>query len=116
MYLAGEQRRLAAGRKIVCEGRDQGTFVFPHAECKFFLEARAEVRANRRWKEMLHTHPEITLEEVLTQQRERDTRDGSRAMAPMKPAADAVRIDTSEMTLEEVIDRMEMIVRQKMPR
>lgn len=109
--LAQRQRELAAGRNIVCEGRDQGTLVFPHAECKFFLTAAAEERARRRHQEMRARGEQARYEDVLDAQRARDQRDAQRDIAPMKPAADAVILDTTGLTLEEVVDRMERAVR-----
>lgn len=111
-HLAGQQRAAAAGHNIICEGRDQGTAVFPEAECKFFLTAAAEVRARRRHRELADRGEAITLDEVMRQQRERDRRDSERAMAPLRPADNAVEMDTSEMPLGEVIDRMEREIRR----
>ena len=102
------QRETAAKHSIVVEGRDAGTVVFPDADLKFFLDASPEVRAGRRAKET----GEDT-ESVLKQSKERDERDRSRTIAPLTPSADAVRIDTSEMTLEEVIERMWQEMKQR---
>jgi CMP/dCMP kinase len=109
-----QQRRIAAGRDIVCEGRDQGTIVFPEAECKFFLHAEPRERARRRYDELLMRDPAITFEEVLGQQEERDARDAARDIAPMEPAPDAIRFDSTLLTLHEVVDRMEEYVRRRM--
>jgi CMP/dCMP kinase len=112
-----QQRRIAAGRDIVCEGRDQGTIVFPDAECKFFLHAEPRERARRRYEELLTREPRdttITFEEVLGQQEERDARDAARDIAPMEPAPDAIHFDSTPLTLHEVVDRMEEHVRRRM--
>jgi CMP/dCMP kinase len=109
-----QQRRIAAGRDIVCEGRDQGTIVFPDAECKFFLHAEPRERARRRYEELLTRDPAITFEEVLGQQEERDARDAARDIAPMEPAPDAIHFDSTPLTLHEVVDRMEEYVRRRM--
>jgi cytidylate kinase len=114
-HLAREQRLAAAGRKMVCEGRDQGTFVFPDAECKFFLTASPQARAQRRLRERLARGEAVTLESVLAEQTERDQRDSSRNLAPLMPADAAIVIDTSDMTLEEVLDRLEREVRRCAP-
>jgi cytidylate kinase len=111
-FLAAEQRRVAAGRNMVCEGRDQGTFVFPDAKRKFFLVADARVRAERRAKELAAKGQPTTVEEVLAAQEERDRRDAQRDLAPMKPAPDAVVVDTTHLTLEQVIDTLEATLRE----
>lgn len=105
-HLAGEQRRIAEGRKMVCEGRDQGTFVFPQAECKFFLTAEPRVRAERRHHEMLAKGERVSLDDVLKSQAERDARDAARDLAPMKPAEDAIILDTTNLTTEGVIEKL----------
>ncbi|MCS6851584.1 MAG: (d)CMP kinase [Gemmataceae bacterium] len=105
-YLAEQQRALGQGRNLVCEGRDQGTVVFPDAACKFFLQADPTERARRRQRELAQRGKTLSLEEVLQAQNERDRRDAERDLAPMMPAADAVVIDTTHLTLEEVVDRL----------
>lgn len=112
------QRASANGANLVTEGRDQGTIVFPQAECKFFLTASPEERADRRRKELAAEGRELTLAELLVQQSERDRRDETRACAPLKAADDAIRIDTSHLTLEAVVDELVRHVNavQKEPR
>ena len=105
------QRKLAAGRDIVCEGRDQGTVVFPHAECKFFLTADPRERARRRHNELAAQGNDSSVEEILEQLRGRDRRDADRPVAPLKPADDAVQVDTSRLTADEVITLLEQTVR-----
>jgi len=100
------QRRIAADGNYVCEGRDQGTVVFPQAEAKFFVTAAPEVRAERRRKELEERGETISLAEMLAQQDERDRRDQERDVAPLRPAADAVSIDTSNLSTDEVIAHM----------
>jgi len=90
----------------VMEGRDIGTAVFPDAEFKFFLDASPEVRAERRWRELVARGVTITREEVLAQLLERDRRDCGRELAPLKPAPDAIIIDASRMSVEEVVKLM----------
>jgi cytidylate kinase len=104
------QREAAAGRDMVCEGRDQGTIVFPDAPCKFFLIADDSERARRRHQELREQGEEVSLEEVLESQRARDQRDARRDIAPMVPANDAMIIDTSAMSLDQVVDFMEQAV------
>ena len=107
------QRGAAAGVNLVTEGRDQGTVVFPEAECKFFLTASAEERAERRRRELQAQGCDDSLEVILQQQAERDERDASREVAPLRPADDAEVIDTSRMALEEVLSRLEACVRAR---
>src|SRR5216683_1629601 len=107
------QRARAAGRNIVAEGRDQGTVVFPDAACKFFLVADPHERARRRQQEMAARGELFSWDEVLQAQEERDQRDAVRDIAPMVPAADAIILDTTRLSLEEVVDRMEQAIRKK---
>jgi len=97
------QRRLAAGGGVVVEGRDTGTVVFPGAQAKFFLTASEQERARRRVAEL---GAGADLEQTLREIRERDLRDASRDVAPMKPAADAVLVDSSTQTIEQVVDSL----------
>jgi cytidylate kinase len=106
------QRSLAAGRNMVCEGRDQGTVVFPDASCKFFLMADPVERARRRQREMQQRGEVRDLVSILHAQQARDRRDAERDLAPMKPAAGAVILDSTDLSLEQVVDRMEQVVRQ----
>lgn len=108
------QRALAEDRNIVCEGRDQGTIVFPHAGCKFFLQADPEERARRRHRELVARGENITLDEVLKAQETRDRRDAERHIAPMVPAADAVIVDSTSCTVEQTVDLMEQEVRRRL--
>lgn len=112
-YLADRQRALAAGRSMVCEGRDQGTIVFPDAGCKFFLVADPRERARRRQGEMASRGERVDLAEVLRAQEERDCRDAARDIAPMRPAPDAIVLDSTTLTPDEVVDRMEAEVRRR---
>jgi cytidylate kinase len=105
------QRHAAQKGNIVTEGRDQGTVVFPDAACKIFLTARPEVRADRRRQEYANRGQTVTLQQVLSDQAERDRRDASRAIAPMIPAEDAHVIDSSEWSIETVVDELERLVR-----
>ncbi|MBU1413401.1 (d)CMP kinase [Myxococcota bacterium] len=98
------QRRLALPGPTVTEGRDQGTVVFPDAPVKFFLTASPEARALRRHEELTAKGTVIAFERVLADQIERDARDENRAVAPLKRAADAILVDTTEMTIAQVVD------------
>jgi cytidylate kinase len=113
-HLVGLQRALAVGRNLVCEGRDQGTLVFPDAACKFFLVADPVERARRRQREMQARGESLSLEDVLRTQQERDRRDAARDIAPMVPAADAIHLDSTALPAEEVVERMAAEVRQRL--
>ena len=88
---------------LVADGRDMGTVVFPQAATQRFLDASAEVRANRRYKQLKNKGLSVNLRDLLEQIQERDARDRGRAVAPLKPAADALIIDSTQMTIEEVL-------------
>lgn len=109
------QRESAAGRNIVTEGRDQGSVVFPDAECKFFVTASPGTRAERRKQELDATGPSCSLEEVLAQIIERDERDRTRAVAPLIEPDDAIEIDSSSATAAEIIDQLEAAARDRLP-
>jgi cytidylate kinase len=113
--LVALQREIAGGRDMVCEGRDQGTVVFPDAACKFFLIADPTERARRRQREMQARGEMLELPEILEAQKARDRRDAERDLAPMKPAKDAVLLDSTALTLTEVVDLMEQAARRCLP-
>jgi CMP/dCMP kinase len=100
------QRRIGLRGRVVAEGRDMGTVVFPEAKHKFFLTASPEVRAERRYLERLERGESIRKADVERELRQRDEQDSRRAIAPLKPAPDAVMIDTSELRPDEIIGIM----------
>ncbi len=106
------QRQIAGTRDTVTEGRDQGTVAFPHAECKIFLTASPEERARRRHAELKSRGEEISLAEVLAQNAARDLRDSTRSVGRLVKAEEAVEVYTDGLTTEQVIDRLEEIVRE----
>ena len=108
--LAALQRQIAAGRDMVCEGRDQGTVVFRDAGCKFYLTADPEERLKRRVRELEARGVRIDLGQARREQAERDARDAGRALAPLRPAEDAVVLDSTRLTLDQVVDQMEQEV------
>lgn len=110
--LKAEQRRIASTGDFVCEGRDQGTSVFPHAEVKFFLTASAEVRADRRVAQLRANGEPAERDAILAQIRARDEQDTKRALDPLAKAADAIEIDTSFLSLDDVVQRLWDAVRQ----
>lgn len=109
-FLTGLQRKIALNRDVVAEGRDSGTVVFPQGK-KFFLTASIDERARRRWRELRDKGIELDMEEVKNSMLRRDERDSSRELAPLKPAPDAIIIDTTELTssrvVEEIIKRLD---------
>lgn len=106
------QRRYACIYDIVTEGRDQGTIVFPKALKKFFLTASEEERAHRRHAELVAKGSRLSFDQVLLDQRRRDAADESREIAPLRPAEDAVIIDTTTMTLPDVVHQIVAEVRR----
>ena len=113
--LVRRQRELGAEADIVMEGRDIGTNVFPGAEVKVFLTARPEVRAARRAAELRTEGEAVDEAEVLAAVLERDRRDSEREVAPLRKADGAVEVDTSDMTLDQVVDAVVAVVGQKAP-
>ncbi|MGB1448281.1 MAG: (d)CMP kinase [Flavobacteriaceae bacterium] len=101
-HLLQQQRALSKATSVVMDGRDIGTVVFPNAQFKFFLTATPEIRAQRRYEEMQTKGIEGSYEEVLANVMERDHIDSTRAVAPLKQANDAIAIDTSALSVEEV--------------
>jgi cytidylate kinase len=110
-WMVDELRKLGTQGGVVMEGRDIGTVVFPDAEVKIFLDAAPEVRGNRRFQQA-GAQPAVTEESVLREIRDRDQRDRSRATSPLVAAPDAVVIDSTKMSLDEVVAAAEAIVLQ----
>lgn len=100
------QREIGRAQPLVTEGRDMGSAVFPEARHKFFLEARPEIRAERRWRQLLARGQNIDIESLTREIRERDKRDRERAIAPLVAAKDAFIIDTSTMEIDDVLQIM----------
>ncbi|MGA2033022.1 MAG: (d)CMP kinase [Thermoguttaceae bacterium] len=107
------QRAVAGQDDIVTEGRDQGTVVFPTAECKIFLTASPRERARRRLRDLQAQGEPVTLDQVLLAQQQRDMEDMRRAVGPLLPAADALEIATDDLTLRQVVDRLESLARER---
>jgi cytidylate kinase len=112
-HLVELQRRAAGSDSIVTEGRDQGTVVFPRAECKIYLTASPEERARRRAQQLTASGEPASVDEVLRHQNQRDQRDANRAVGPMVAAHDAVEVPTDGLAPLEVVDRLEALVRTK---
>jgi len=100
------QRKAASGKGAVLEGRDIGTVVFPDADIKIYLDATIDERVRRRYKELAGKTPDITLEEVKKDVRARDKSDENRSAGPLKKANDAILIDTTRLTIPQVVDRI----------
>jgi cytidylate kinase len=111
--LMGLQRAIGARGRVVAEGRDTGTVVFPDAQSKFFLTASATERARRRTLELLAAGRPAVQAEVQKDIEVRDQRDSTRAVSPLKKANDAVEIDTSALTADQVVAVMEALVRER---
>ena len=109
------QRDVAKKHNVIMDGRDIGTVVLPKANAKIFLTASAEVRAKRRTDELLAKGQKANYEQILKEIKQRDHQDMTRPIAPLKQAKDAVLLDTSEMTVAEVIEAMKKIIGEKIP-
>ena len=107
------QRELAAQNNVVMDGRDIGTVVLPHATVKIFLTASPEVRAKRRCDELSAKGQKVDYNKVLKDIQQRDYQDTHREIAPLKMSRDSIKVDTSDMTIEEVLEKLKEIVVQK---
>lgn len=111
-WMVAQQRQMGERGGIVMEGRDIGTAVFPDAELKIFLDAAPEVRAERRYRQRPAAFSAARPQSVIEELRERDRRDRTRAVSPLVPAADAVVIDTTNLSLDEVMQQVEELASQ----
>ncbi|MCX7703443.1 MAG: (d)CMP kinase [Planctomycetota bacterium] len=100
------EKRLASGKNVVVEGRDATTVVFPYADVKFYLDASSPERARRRYEEMKRRGEKVSFEEVMRAIEERDRSDFGRECAPLRASPDAVRVDTTSLSIEEVVERL----------
>ncbi len=110
MAMTAIQRSIGAKTSCVLDGRDIGTVVFPQADFKFFLVTDIAVRAKRRYQELVARGETITLEEVIQNLNERDRIDSSRETAPLRKAEDAIEIDTTQLTIEQQVEKIRNIV------
>ena len=108
------QRKMAEKDSVIMDGRDIGTYVLPNADVKIFQVASVEKRAERRFKENQEKGIACTYEDVVADVEKRDRIDSSRAFAPLKPAEDAIHLDTSDLTIDEVVDAVNKIIDQKL--
>ena len=112
--MADLQRQLAKKQNVVMDGRDIGTVILPDAQVKIYLTASVEVRGMRRYKELVEKGLDADLEKIEAEIRERDHRDMTRPIAPLKQADDAVFIDSSDMTIDEVTEAILAVCREKL--
>ena len=112
-FLLDFQRSFAQSNNVIMDGRDIGTVVLPNADLKIFLTATAEARAQRRYIEQIAKGMDVTYEQVLEGMRVRDLQDSTRAAAPLKPADDAIFVDSTEMNLQETIDHVRAIAKER---
>lgn len=113
--LLARQHAMARAPGLVADGRDMGTVVFPQAGLKVFLDATPEVRAERRYKQLSEKGLDANLPQLIEDIRERDARDRQREVAPLRPAADALLLDSSSMSIDEVFDQVLKEVRRVFP-
>ena len=113
-FLLEMQRKFARKHNVVMDGRDIGTVVLPNAQVKIFLTASAEERARRRFEELSQKGEKVSFDKVLQDMKQRDKQDTERAIAPLRAAPDAVKLDTSGNTIEQSIDEILSIVRRKL--
>ena len=113
-HLVAAQRRMAQTRPVVMEGRDIGTVVFPDALLKVFLTASAEERARRRCEQLRERGEDVSFEQIMADQRARDERDSTRAIAPLRRAEDAVEVCSEGMSADEVIERVVELLRDRL--
>ena len=112
-FLLETQKQIAKVNSVIMDGRDIGTVILPNADVKIFLTASAECRAMRRYKELCERGQKVNYEDVLREMNERDTQDSSRAIAPAKPAEDAILLDTTSFDFEESVNAILEIIEKK---
>ena len=115
-WMVAHQREMGSLGGVIMEGRDIGTKVFPDAEVKIFLDAKLDVRAQRRVTQVAAADDPSRAKQITEQMAQRDRRDSTRAESPLVPASDAVIIDSSSMSIEEVVHRIEKVVEQRLRR
>lgn len=112
-FLLELQRSMAAENSVIMDGRDIGTVILPHAEVKIFLTADDTARARRRYAELREKGQDVTFEDVLENLRQRDKNDAERAVAPLRPAEDAVPVDTTDLDLAQSVEAIKAVIRGK---
>lgn len=112
-FLLELQRSMAAENSVIMDGRDIGTVILPNAEVKIFLTADDTARARRRYAELREKGQDVTFEDVLENLRQRDKNDAERAVAPLRPAEDAVPVDTTDLDLAQSVEAIKAVIRGK---
>ena len=112
-FLLDQQRNMAKTQNVIMDGRDIGTVVLPDAQVKIFLTASCEERARRRWLEHQQKGVETTYDEILADVKQRDYQDTHRAIAPLKPAEDAVLLDSTSMNFAETVEAVKKIIKER---
>lgn len=112
-FLLELQRTLAASNSVIMDGRDIGTVILPQAEVKIFLTADDQARARRRYNELREKGQDVVFEDVLENLRQRDKKDSERALAPLRPADDAVLVDTTDLDLAQSVEAIKAVIRRK---
>ncbi|MBR9873757.1 (d)CMP kinase [Vibrio sp. J1-1] len=112
--LLRRQRAFEAAPGLVADGRDMGTVVFPHAQAKIFLDASAEERANRRLKQLQDKGLDVKFADLLSEIQERDDRDRNRPVAPLRPAEDALVLDSTSLSIDEVVEKALQYIESKL--
>ena len=113
LFLVDQQRKMAENDSVIMDGRDIGTYVLPNAEVKIFQIASVETRAKRRYDENIQKGIPCTLEDIEEDVRKRDYIDSHRDFAPLKEASDAIKLDTSNMSIDEVVEEVIKIIKEK---
>lgn len=113
-WMVQKQREVAEGKNVICEGRDIGTVVFPDAQVKIYMQADLKIRAQRRQKELDEKNIEADFNKVVENLKFRDKYDSNRVHSPLKKAEDAIILDTTDITIEQEIDFVEKIVRERL--
>lgn len=113
-WMVQKQREVAEGKNVICEGRDIGTMVFPDAQVKIYMQADLKIRAQRRQKELDEKNIEADFNKVVENLKFRDKYDSNRVHSPLKKAEDAIILDTTDITIEQEVDFVEKIVREKL--
>lgn len=113
-YLLDLQRDMAVKNNVIMDGRDIGTVVLPNADVKIFLTAAPEVRAGRRYKELIEKGMDVNFEKILAEVKERDYNDSHRETAPLKPAEGCVIVDTTDLDFEQSVDEILRVIKEKL--
>ncbi|MCK4672912.1 (d)CMP kinase [candidate division WOR-3 bacterium] len=113
-WMVQKQREVAEGKNVICEGRDIGTVVFPDAQVKIYMQADLKIRAQRRQKELDEKNIEADFNKVVENLKFRDKYDSNRVHSPLKKAEDAIILDTTNITIEQEVDFVEKIVRERL--